>query len=79
MIAALRLPETQAALPKMLLTPVERALLRLMVGGYSLSEASASLGLSQADAHSTITHLQARCGVSSLTRLIVVAILKAWV
>jgi DNA-binding CsgD family transcriptional regulator len=65
--------------PKPELTPVERALLRLMVNGYTSEEASAALGMAPAEAHSTLKHLQTRCGVSNFTRLIVLAVLNAWV
>lgn len=64
---------------KLLLTPAERALLRLLVSGCSLEEASASLGLSPSEAYAAMKNLQTRCGVSSFTRLIVLAILNAWV
>ena len=58
---------------------MERALLRLMVNGYTSEEASAALGIAPPEAHSTLQHLQDRCGVSNFTRLIVLAILNAWV
>ena len=64
---------------KLQLTPVERALLRLMVNGYTSEEASAALGIAPHETYSTLTQLQARCGVSNFTRLIVLAILNAWV
>jgi len=64
---------------KLQLTPVERALLRLMVNGYTSEEASAALGIAPHETYSTLTQLQTRCGVSNFTRLIVLAILNAWV
>lgn len=64
---------------KLQLTPVERALMRLIVNGYTSEEASAALGMAPSEAYSTLKHLQTRCGVSSFTRLVVLAILNAWV
>lgn len=61
------------------LTTMERALLRLLISGRPLEEAASSLGLSLPDAERLLTGLQARCGVSSLTRLLVLAVLNAWV
>ena len=65
--------------PSVMLTPTERALLRLMVKGCTQEEASESLGLTPSEAYTTLNHLQTRCGVSNFTRLIVLAILNAWV
>ena len=65
--------------PKPQLTPVERALLRLMVNGYTSEEASAALGIDPLETYSTLNQLQIRYGVSNFTRLIVLAILNAWV
>ena len=65
--------------PNMPLTPLERALLRLLVSGYPLEKASPSLGLSLPDGQKLLTSLQERCGVSSFNRLIVLAVLNAWV
>jgi len=80
MTAAHYMEEDQSQISrKLLLAPAERALLRLMVAGYSLEEASSALGLSPPEARSTLKVLQVRCGVSNFTRLIVLAILKAWV
>jgi len=59
--------------------PVERALLRLLVSGYALGEAAPSLGLSPLEARVLLGELQRRVGVSSETRLIVLAVLNAWV
>ena len=61
------------------LTPLERALLRLLVSGYTLEEASPSLGLSLPEARRLLTALGERHGVSSDTRLIVLAVLNSWV
>ena len=61
------------------LTTTERALLRLLVSGRPLAEAAGALGLSLPDAERLLAGLQSRCGVSSLTRLLVLAVLNAWV
>lgn len=61
------------------LTTMERALLRLLVSGRPLEEAAAALGLSVPDAERLLTRLQSRCGVSGVTRLVVLAVLNAWV
>ena len=61
------------------LTPLERALLRLLVIGYSLEDAAHSIGLSPHAAHAALQKLQDRCGVSGLSRLLSLAILKSWV
>ncbi len=80
MVQALeRTPEASHTMQNVLLTPVERALLRLMVSGYALEEAAPSLGLSLPEARALLEGLQQRCGVSSFTRLIVLAVLNAWV
>jgi len=77
-ISAMEQDQSQLA-PKFLLSPIERSLLRLMVNGYTLEEASLSLGLTPLEAHTAVYHLQTRCGASNVTRLIVLAILNAWV
>lgn len=64
---------------RMLMTPLERALLRLLAAGYALSEAAPSLGLSPAEARALLDDIQGRAGVGSETRLIVLAVLNAWV
>lgn len=61
------------------LTPLERALLRLLALGYSLEDAALSVGLSHSDANTALEQLQDRCGVSCLSRLLSLAILKSWV
>jgi len=71
--------EQDRPVTKLQLTPVERALLRLMVNGYTSEEASAVLGIAPHETYSTLTQLQTRCGVSNFTRLIILAILNAWV
>ena len=63
----------------MTLTSLERALLRLLVVGYDLDEAALSVGLSPANASAALQELQERCGVSCLSRLLALAILKSWV
>lgn len=65
--------------PQVSLTSLERALLRLLVSGHSLEEAAPSLGLSLPEAERLLDGLQSRCGVSSFTRLLVLAVLNAWV
>jgi len=65
--------------PQVSLTSLERALLRLLVSGRTLEEAALPLGLPPADAERLLAGLQSRCGVSSLTRLLVLAVLNAWV
>ena len=64
---------------RMLMTPLERALLRLLAAGYPLSDAASSLGLSVGEARTLLDDIQGRAGVSSETRLIVLAVLNAWV
>ncbi len=66
-------------MPGVSLTTGERALLRLLVSGRPLEEAAPALGLSLPDAERLLTRLQSRCGVPSLTRLLVLAVLNAWV
>lgn len=61
------------------LTCLEHALLRLLVSGYSLGSASKSVGLSLPDAETVLRELQGRCGVSCLSRLLALAVLKSWV
>lgn len=68
-----------ARLTAVSLTTTERALLRLLVSGRPLEEAAPALGLSLGDAERLLAALQSRCGVSSLTRLLVLAVLNAWV
>lgn len=63
----------------MLLTSLERALLRLLVAGYTLEEAAPAVGLSLPEARVLLEDLKGRCGVSTFTRLIVLAVLNAWV
>jgi hypothetical protein len=60
-------------------TPLERTLLRLLMAGHSLEAAAKSVGLSPADAGDVLRELQDRCGISPLSRLFAVAILRAWV
>lgn len=71
--------EESRMLQNMLLTPLERALLRLLVSGYALEEAAPAVGLSLSEAKALLEELQRRCGVSGFNRLIVLAILNAWV
>lgn len=66
----------RAAMP---LTTAERALLRLLVSGRPLAEAAPALGLSLGDAERLLARLQSRCGICSVTRLLVLAVLNAWV
>ncbi len=61
------------------LTTTERALLRLLVSGRPLGEAAPALGLPLLDAERLLAGLQSRYGVSGLTRLLVLAVLNAWV
>ena len=65
--------------PGVSLTTVERALLRLLVAGHPLEDVAPALGLSVAEAERLLTGLQSRCGVAGLTRLLVLAVLNAWV
>ena len=65
--------------PSVALTPLERALLRLLVSGRTLEETAPALGLPLPDALRLLTALQSRFGVSSATRLLVLAVLNAWV
>lgn len=65
--------------PQVSLTSLERALLRLLVSGRPLEEAALSLGLPIPEAERLLSGLQSRCGVSSFTRLLVLAVLNAWV
>ena len=64
---------------RMAMTPLERALVRLLAAGYPLSEAAPSLGLSPGEARALLDDIQGRAGVSSETRLIALAVLNAWV
>ncbi len=61
------------------MTPVERALVRLLTAGYVLHDAAPVLGLSVGEARALLNELQGRAGVPSETRLIVLAVLNAWV
>lgn len=61
------------------LTVLERALLRLLVSGYTLEAAAPALGLPLHESERLLVDLQKRCGVSSFTRLVVLAVLNAWV
>ena len=61
------------------LTSLERALLRLLVSGYTMEDAAPALGLSLPESERLLTELQSRCGVTSFTRLVVLAVLNAWV
>ena len=61
------------------LTSLERALLRLLVSGYTPEEAAPALGLSLPESERLLAELQSRCGVTSFTRLVVLAVLNAWV
>ena len=65
--------------PGVPLTPVEHALLRLLVSGHSLAEAAPALGMPLRDAERLLATLQARCGAPSATRLLVLAVLNVWV
>jgi len=65
--------------PGVALTPLERALLRLLVSGRTLEETAPALGLPLPDALRLLTALQSRFGVSSANRLLVLAVLNAWV
>lgn len=61
------------------LTGAERALLRLLVSGWPVAEAAPALGLPVGDAERLLAALQARCGASSFTRLLALAVLNVWV
>lgn len=61
------------------LSAVERPLVRLLALGYALEDAAGSVGLSLADADLVLRKLQDRCGVSSLSRLLALAVLRHWV
>ena len=61
------------------LTSAERALLRLLVSGWPLEEAAPALGLPPRDAERLLASLQSRCGASSSTRLLAIAVLNVWV
>lgn len=65
--------------PGVPLSPVEHALLRLLVSGRPLAEAAPALGLSLGEAERLLAALQSRCGVASATRLLVLAVLNVWV
>lgn len=65
--------------PGVSLTAVEHALLRLMVSGRPLAEAAPALGMTLRDAERLLSVLQARYGAPSVTRLLVLAVLKVWV
>ncbi len=65
--------------PGIPLAPVEHALLRLLVSGHPLADAAPALGMSQGDAQRLLAALQTRCGVPSVTRLLVLAVLNVWV
>ena len=65
-----------AALP---MSPLERALVRLLTAGYLLHDAAPALGLSVGEARLLLDELQGRVGVPNETRLIVLAVLNAWV
>ena len=68
-----------AATAPLPLSPVERSLVRLLALGYALEDAAGSVGLSPADADSLLRKLQNRCSVSSLSRLLALAVLRHWV
>ena len=57
----------------------ERLLLRRLAAGWELTDAASSAGLSLSDTQTTLRDLQDRAGVSSLSRLLALAILNAWV
>ncbi len=61
------------------LTSRERALLRLLVSGQRLEDAAPALGLPLPEAEALLEDLRARHGASSATRLLVLAVLNAWV
>ena len=61
------------------LSAVERSLVRLLALGYETEDAANLAGLSPAEAGLTLRKLQHRCGVSSLSRLLAVAVLRHWV
>lgn len=61
------------------MTPRERALLRLLVSGCALSEAASALGLAAGEAQTVLERLQLRAGATTPTRLLVLAVLNAWV
>lgn len=61
------------------LTTAERALLRLLVSGWPLEEAAPALGLPPRDAERLLASLQSRCGATSSTRLLAIAVLNVWV
>ncbi len=68
-----------ARAPQAALTPRERALLRRLLSGHALSDAARALGLSASEAEALLQDLRARHGASSVTRLLVLAVLNAWV
>lgn len=61
------------------LTSRERLLLRRLIAGWDLVGAANSAGLSLSDTQAALLDLQDRTGVSSLSRLLALAILKSWV
>ena len=61
------------------ISSLERALLRLLVMGYPLADAAQSVGLPPPEAEAALQEMQNRCGVSGLSRLLALAILKSWV
>lgn len=80
MTPTLRLAEkNRTPMTTVILTSLERALLRLLATGHSREYAAQSVGLSPAEAESVLLALQNRCGVSGTTRLLAVAILRSWV
>ncbi len=72
-------PACAARRPAPVLSPLERALLRLLVAGRELRDAAPSVGVSPAEADAALEALQARAGVRSRSRLLALAILHFWV
>jgi len=68
-----------ARAPQATLTPRQRALLRRLLSGHALSDAAGALGMSPPEAEALLEDLPARHGASTVTRLLVLAVLNAWV
>ena len=66
-------------LPSLKLTPLERTLLRRLVTGGDLADTARAVGLPLPDTEAALRALQARAGVSTLPRLLTLAILNSWV
>ncbi len=71
--------EGKRMMQNVLLTPPERALLRLLVAGRSLEESAVALGIPQTEVETQLEDLKRRCGVPNFNRLVVLAYLNSWV